>query len=77
MATFSKTTISVLLNIPPLLEPSSELAEGGSLYSLIHEKHYHPDLKESLQWAKEIAEGRCIVLKLSHVLSYSFTVCVF
>ena len=35
-----------------------ELAEGGSLYNLIHEQHYHPDLEESIRWAEEIAEGK-------------------
>ena len=42
----------------------SELAELGSLYDLIHEKHYHPDREERLQWAKEIAEGICSSLLL-------------
>ena len=38
----------------------SELAEG-SLHDLIYSKNYVPNLQESLQWAREIAEGMHLI----------------
>ena len=34
-----------------------ELAEGGSLYDLLHKKHHKPSPEQTQQWATEIAEG--------------------
>ena len=41
--------------------PFLGFAEGGSLYNLLHKQHYYPDFAQTLKWAKEIAEGVCIV----------------
>jgi hypothetical protein len=49
----------LLVNRPGPLECYiiTELAEGGSLYDLLHRKNHHPSQKESLQWAAQIARG--------------------
>lgn len=35
----------------------TEFAENGSIFDYIHKKHKQPSLTQSLQWAKEVAEG--------------------
>ena len=39
-----------------------ELAEGTSLYDLLHKKHHQPSPEQTQQWATEIAEGRSNVI---------------
>ena len=41
--------------------PSSELAEGGSLYDLLYVNNSEPVQTKRLQWTKEIAEGTFIL----------------
>ena len=38
-----------------------EFAEGGSLYDHMYVKNYQFNLEESLQWAREIAEGMHLI----------------
>jgi len=35
----------------------TEFAENGSIFDYIHKKHKQPSLMQSLQWAREVAEG--------------------
>ena len=39
-----------------------EFAENGSIYDYLHKKHKEPTLKQSVLWAKEVTEGKFIML---------------
>ena len=59
----------------------TEFAENGSIFDYIHKKHKQPSLTQSLQWAKEVAEGTiCWEVKYIGINSTCFdstgTVCI-
>ena len=51
-----------------------EFAENGSIYDYIHKKHNEPTLKQSVLWAKEVTEGKCIIVNVQ-LLGVTMIIC--
>ena len=51
-----------------------EFAENGSIYDYIHKKHMEPTLKQSVIWAKEVTEGKCLIFN-AQLLGVTTVIC--